>query len=184
MRDSVVTVAVNTGDPDPGTVEEFREETELALVMVWLSETEAELLEEEWGIPDLLPVTVFFAPDGEEYLRVSGSRDAEFFREAVVSGFADRAQGNGEEQESLHINVVGESGDPVLQDLLEYSLELAGHGAVDFFDPSVPEDLDRIRALYLPETGYPYAQPCIGSACGRPASTREELLSAVEMLRP
>jgi thiol-disulfide isomerase/thioredoxin len=184
MADSVTAVAVNVGDPEMETVVDFREELTLAMPMVWLSPEESWELKEEWDLPDLLPVTAFFDTGGMMYLSISGSRDGDFFREAVMVGASIEDSTGTEESGYLHINVVGASGDPLTEDLLEYSMELAGPEGVDFYDPGVPGDLQRIRELYLPESGYPYAQPCIGSACGRPASTREELLSSVEMLGP
>ncbi len=184
MRDSVAAIAVNIGDPDPGTLLDFREKMQLALVMVWLTEEEAAVLKDDWVLPDLLPTTVFLDPEGEEYLRISGSRDELFFESAVRSGASGVLPPDDAASEELHINVVGYSGDSLTTDLLAYSIELAGSGGVDFFDPGDPDDLEEIRSLYLPESGYPYAQPCRGTACGRLASTREELLSSVGQLDP
>jgi thiol-disulfide isomerase/thioredoxin len=182
MSDSVVAVAVDLGDPDPGTLLSFRDKIEFALVMVWLSEEEATALKEDMALPDLLPTTVFFDAEGSEYLRISGSREASFFESAIRSGASGVRPPGDEPYGELHINVVGYIGDTLTVDLLEYSIELAGTAGVDFFDPGDSDDLEEIRALYLPESGYPYAQPCRGTACGRPASTREGLLSSAEQL--
>lgn len=181
MSDSVVAIAVDLGDPDIETVVSFRHSLRLSMPMVWLSEEEAKALKSDWALPDLFPVTVFLDPNGEEYLRVSGTRDRDFFAAAIRGGSAGMDSLDGQ-NEHLHINVVGYTDDPATIDLLEYSLELAGSDGVELFDPAVPADLEAIRSLYLPETGYPYAQPCIGTACGRPAFTREELLLYVEVL--
>ena len=181
MRDSLVVIAVDLGDPDIGTLVSFRQSLQLSMPMVWLSDEEARALKNDWALPDLFPVTVFLDSNGEEYLRVSGTRDRDFFTAAVRSGSTGIDLPDGSE-EHLHINVVGYSRDPATTDLMEYSLELADSTGVDLFDPAVPADLEAMRSLYLPEIDYPYAQPCIGTACGRPASTREELLLSVEML--
>jgi len=181
MNDSVVAVAVDLGDPDIETLISFRHSLQLSMPMVWLSEEEARALKSDWALPDLFPVTVFLDPDGEEYLRMSGARDRDFFVAAIRSS-SSGVDSLDVQDEHLHINVVGYSDDPATIDLMEYSLELAGSDGVELFDPAVPADLEAIRSLYLPETGYPYAQPCIGTACGRPASTREELLLYVEVL--
>ncbi len=181
MADSVVAVAVDLGDPDIETLVSFRHSMQLSMPMVWLSEEDARALKSDWALPDLFPVTVFLDPNGDEYLRVSGTRDSDFFAAAIGSGSTGIDVSNGSD-ERLHINVVGYSGDPATIGLMEFSLELAGSTGVELFDPAVPEDLEAMRSLYLPETGYPYAQPCIGTACGRPAYTRDELLTYVEAL--
>jgi thiol-disulfide isomerase/thioredoxin len=181
MGDSVVAIAVDLGDPDIETLVFFRQSLQLSMPMVWLSEEDARALKSDWTLPDLFPVTVFLDPNGEEYLRVSGARDRDFFVAAIRSGSTGIDLSNGSD-EHLHINVVGYSDDPATIDIMEFSLELAGSSGVELFDPAVPADLEAMRSLYLPETGYPYAQPCIGTACGRPAFTREELLLYVEVL--
>jgi len=84
----------------------------------------------------------------------------------------------------LHINVAGDPDEPLTIQLLEVSIELAGEDGIDLFDPSDPADLAMLDSLYLPLSGYPYAQPCVGDACGRPARSVEELLQAVEALSP
>jgi thiol-disulfide isomerase/thioredoxin len=182
MADSVAAVAVDIGDPDMENLLSFREGMVLSLPVVWLPSVEAEALKRDWGLSDLVPITVFLDPGGEEYLRVSGTREEDFFREAVLSGAGCIAPADSPAAGCLHVNVVGSPGDPVTVELLELATELAGPGHVDLFDPALSGDLEMMRSLYLPETGYPYAQACVGTACGRPASTREEFLESVESL--
>jgi thiol-disulfide isomerase/thioredoxin len=182
MADSVVAVAVDIGDPDMEKLLSFREGMVLSLPMVWLPPGEVEALKRDWDLSDLIPVTVFLDPDGDEYLRVSGTREEDFFREAVLSGAGCIMPADSSTAECLHVNVVGPPDDPLTGELLDLALELAGPGHVDLFDPTLPGDLEMMRTLYLPETGYPYAQACVGTACGRPSSTREELLESVETL--
>jgi hypothetical protein len=106
MADSVVVVAVDTGDPDIATLEEFRGRMELSLPVVWLDPEEVETLRRDLSLSDLLPVTIFLDPRGEEYLRVSGTRSEEFFREAVRAGAADiEYAGHPDSVFVLHINV-------------------------------------------------------------------------------
>lgn len=179
----IAAVAVDIGDPELETLLKFREMFKLSMPVVWLSENDAEILKREWDLADVLPITLIIDADGNEIRRVAGVRDEEFFRNAVSGEIIeDTILIEDLPDLALHINVVGFSTDSLTETLLQASIELAGSEGVDFFDPSIPSDSMEIEALFLPKTGYPYAQPCIGGACGRPAKTPDELLQAVENL--
>jgi len=183
MEGSVAAIAVDIGDPELETLMGFRETFSLAMPVVWLNRNDAEQLKDEWSISDVLPVTVVFDSEGREIERVAGVRDESFFRNAAELGYApDTSSSVVIEEQVLHINVVGHGDDSLTTVLLVESLELAGEEGVDFFDPSVTEDSLEMIVLYLPDTGDPYAQPCIGSACGQPAATPDELRQTVENL--
>jgi thiol-disulfide isomerase/thioredoxin len=183
MEGSVAAIAVDIGDPELETLMGFRENFLLAMPVVWLNQGEAEQLKAEWSISDVLPVTVVFDSEGVEIERVAGVRDESFFRNAAEEGYApDTAAAVVIEEMTLHINVVGPEDDSLTAALILESTILAGEEGVDFFDPSVPEDSLRMDELYLPNPGYPYAQACIGSACGPPAATPDELRQMVENL--
>jgi hypothetical protein len=77
---------------------------------------------------------------------------------------------------------VGPAGDPATGELLLEAERLAGREAVDLYDPGVPEDSAAIDSLMLPRMDVPYAQPCVGSACGRPVTSPELLAEAAAVL--
>ncbi len=183
MEDEIVAIAVDIGDPELETLLEFRSVFKLSMPVVWLSENDAEVLKREWKLADVLPITLIYDACGNEIRRVAGTRDEEFFRSAVSGEIIeDTILIEDPPDLVLHVNVVGFATDSLTEILLQTAIELAGSGGVDFFDPSIPLDSMEIEALFLPETGYPYAQACIGGACGRPARTPDELLQAVETL--
>jgi thiol-disulfide isomerase/thioredoxin len=183
MEGEIAAVAVDIGDPELETLLRFREVFKLSMPVVWLSENDALILKREWNLADVLPITLIYDADGIEIRRVAGVRDREFFRSAVSGAIIeDTILIEDPPDLVLHINVVGFSTDSLTEVLLQTAIELAGYEGVDYFDPSVPSDSMEIKALFLPETGYPYAQLCIGGACGRPAHTPDELLQAVENL--
>jgi hypothetical protein len=80
------------------------------------------------------------------------------------------------------VNVVGSPGDSLTEALLEAAVREAGEDGVTFLDPSDPADSMILDSLSLPGGGWPYAQPCVGPACGRPVHTVEDLMEAVELL--
>ena len=178
----VTVVAVDIGDPRLETLMGFREDFVLTIPVVWLSPGEAQTLKEEWDLPDLLPVTVVLDGEGNETERISGSRDEDFFRSLMAGEQIAVTADTVEEEPRLHINVVGAQTDPAAVLLMETSLELAESEAVDIYDPGVPADSAAMADKNLPFTGFSYAQPCIGSACGRLARTPEELRQIVESL--
>lgn len=183
MDGSVDALAVNIGDPRLETLLRFREDFILSMPVVWLNETESSRIRSDWNLPDLLPMTVILDPQGGEAARAAGARDQEYFRMALSGTITeDTISVAFDEEGLLHINVVGPASDSLTLLLLETGLELAGEEGVDAFDPSVPADSQEMQALLLPFTGFPYAQPCVGSACGRLARTPEELRQSVEML--
>ncbi len=179
MDGEIAAVAVDMGDPELETLLKFRENFVLSMPVIWLSENDARTLKDEWNLSDVLPMTIVFDSDGNEITRVAGVRDIDFFRNAVTVTPAPDSIEHDTDQ-VLHINVVGFSADSLTQALLAEAVELAGEESVDFYDPSL--DSLAIRELYLPVSGFPYAQPCIGTACGRPAGTPEELLRVVTNL--
>ncbi len=183
MEGEIVAIAVDIGDPELETLLEFRSIFKLSMTVVWLNMNDAETLKREWNLADVLPITLIYDACGNEIRRVAGVRDGEFFRSAVSGEIIEDTELIEDPPELvLHINVVGFATDDLTEILLQTAIELASSEGVDYFDPSVPSDSMEIDALFLPKTGYPYAQPCIGGACGRPAKTPDELLQAVENL--
>lgn len=183
MEGEIVAIAVDIGDPELETLLEFREVFKLSMPVVWLSENDALILKRDWNLADVLPITLIYDAYGNEIRRAAGTRDEEFFRSAVSGEIIeDTVLIEDPPELVLHVNVVGFSTDSLTEILLQTAIELAGYEGVDYFDPSVPSDSMEIEALFLPKTLYPYAQPCIGGACGRPARTPDELLQAVENL--
>jgi thiol-disulfide isomerase/thioredoxin len=186
VRDSlfpaVEVVAVSVGDPDPGAVRRFHGEAGLSLPLVWLDPEEARRLLDQWEVADVLPVTLAFGPGGEETSRVAGARSREFFMAMAEGGEARPDSGEGAGHGRLHINVVGPPGAPQTAALHEEAVRLAGEGGVDLYDPADPADSAAIDSLMLPRLGVPYAQPCVGAACGRPATDPSMLAEAVSGL--
>ncbi|MCD4848055.1 MAG: TlpA family protein disulfide reductase [Candidatus Aegiribacteria sp.] len=183
MEGEIAAIAVDIGDPELETLLGFREVFKLSMPVVWLSENDAFILKQEWNLADVLPITLIYDAFGNEIRRAAGIRDREFFRSAVSGAIIeDTILIENPPDLVLHVNVVGFATDSLTEILLQTAIELAGHEGVDYFDPSVSSDSMEIEALFLPKTGYPYAQPCIGGACGRPARTPDELLQAVENL--
>ncbi|MBN2587867.1 MAG: TlpA family protein disulfide reductase [Candidatus Fermentibacteraceae bacterium] len=182
MDGTIAAVAVDIGDPRLETLLSFREELTLSMPVVWLSQSEASRLKTEWELPDVLPVSIILDCDGSELVRVAGVRDESFFREALSGSFTRDTTATDVDDLELHINLVGIEGDSLTQALYQACVELAGQGGVDVFYPSIPADSARMEDLYLPFAGLPYAQPCIGSACGRLARTPEDLVTVVGSL--
>jgi thiol-disulfide isomerase/thioredoxin len=178
-------VAVDVGDPDPAAVSEFLGMMHLSMPVVWLDEAEAESIRSRMGVPATLPVTIFLDSSGAEAARVSGARGYSFFESratAIVEGSGAAEDTAGTPQTGLHVNVVGPAGDSLTSELMEAAILAAGEGHVAFFDPGDPADAARLDSLFLPDTGWPYAQPCVGASCGRPVRTPEDLLEAIGQL--
>jgi len=178
-------IAVDIGDPDLETLLEFREAFSVSMPVVWLNQEEAQRLKAEWELADVLPITLFLDTDGAETSRIYGARSIEFFENALSGvDLPDTSSVEDHGDYALHINVAGDPEELLTLQLIELSIELAGEEGVDIFDPADPDDLAMLDSLYLPASGYPYAQPCVGDACGRPSRSVEELLQAVEALSP
>ncbi len=175
-------LAVDIGDPRLETLLDFRESFNLSMPVIWLSTAEVENLKREWDLPDLLPVSVILDSQGNETVRAAGTRDAEFFSCAVRGEEVQQPDTVCGDDLHLHINVVGAPSDPMTALLMQQAVELGGVDAVDRFDPTERADSLSMEENHLPFTGFPYAQPCIGSACGRLARTPEDLVLVVESL--
>jgi thiol-disulfide isomerase/thioredoxin len=178
-------VAVDIGDPDSTAVEEFLATMPLGIPVVWLDESGALAVRSRMGLPPVVPLTLFLDASGLEIARVSGARSYAFFS-AMAESLSLRGTVGPETapvaDEHLHVNVVGPPGDSLTSELLEAAFLAAGESRVTFFDPTDSADLARLDRLFLPVTGWPYAQPCIGSTCGRPVRTPGDLLESVELL--
>lgn len=186
----VAVIAVDIGDPDPGAFRDYAGGSGLAFPLVWVDEGASSGLEERFGLPGLLPVTVVLDGSGEELMRISGARDAEFFADLMCrlddgpepvpdSGSAVTVP---DTASVLHVNVIGTPGDPAFEALAAEALALAGSGGVTLFDPSMPPDSQAMVEQFLPFLDHSYAQACVGDACGRPAADPEALRTAVEVL--
>ncbi len=183
MREErVLAVAVDIGDPELATLQDFREGLPLAMPVVWLPPEEAESLVAAWELPDLLPVTVVLGPGGVETARAAGAREEDWFRAAVTGMVVSEPGGPDSPEAELHVNVVGPVSDSTTLLLMEAAVELAGEEGVDLFDPLLPADSAAMDSLMLPRGGWPYAQPCVGAMCGRPSRTPEELVETVSGL--
>ncbi|MEN8208531.1 MAG: TlpA disulfide reductase family protein [Candidatus Fermentibacteria bacterium] len=183
MEGRISVVAVDIGDLELETLLKFREETDLSMPVIWLNENDAAKLKDDWELSDVLPITVVFDSEGNESTRAAGVRDADFFRNSVEEGaLSDTTSEHHIEELSLHINVVGIETDSLTVMLMTEAVELASGEGVDFYDPSITEDSLLMEELYLPDPGYPYAQPCVGGACGRLVRTPVELRQAVQNL--
>ncbi len=180
MEGRIAVVGVDIGDLELETLLKFREEVDLSMPVIWLNENDAAQLKVDWGLSDVLPITVVFDSGGDETARVAGTRDSSFFRNAVEEGsVTDTVSEHQTPELTVHINVVGFEADSLTQMLFAEAVELAGEEGVDFYDPSIPADSLSMEELYLPNPGYSYAQPCVGDACGRLVRTPEELRQAV-----
>ncbi len=180
MEGRIAVVAVDIGDLELETLLKFREEVNLSMPVIWLNENDAVSLKDDWGLADVLPITVVFDSEGNEVIRIAGTRDESFFRNAVEeSSLPDTTAEHQIDEQTLHINVVGPEDDSLTQMLMAEAVELASGEGVDFYDPSIAADSIAMEELYLPNPGYPYAQPCVGGACGRLVRTPGELRQAV-----
>ena len=166
----VSVIAVDIGDPDKSVVLQLVEDLSL-------------------GLP------LLFDRNGVEVTRLAGSRSIEEFETAVqeisgelFSGFANDSQyvdtsTVSETDKDLHINVVGPESDPGTSALLLIAIELAGEDGVDYYNPSLSQDSILIMEAGLPFMEVPYAQPCIGTMCGRPAVNPDELVEISRQLQ-
>jgi thiol-disulfide isomerase/thioredoxin len=186
FRGELIVVAVDVGDPDPATVGDFLAARPLGIPVVWLDEHEAAAAVDRFGLPGVIPVTVFLDSTGAETMRATGSRSLDWFLaaggSAAGAGGPDVPDVDGRAEAAIHINVVGPAGDSLTAALLAEALLIAGGAGVDTYDPTDSSDCARAAAIRLPLTGYPYAQPCVGDACGRPIRDPSALAGAVEQL--
>lgn len=183
----VMVIGVDTGDPAPEPFRRYVTEAGLSFPLVWVDEETAALLEERYRLPGLLPATIVFDGGGAEVARISGARDRAFFEE-LMAGLEEPGPPTGDYETppaaggTVHINLVGTPGDPAFDALSAEALALAGPGGISTFDPAVPADSQAMAGLSLPFLGHPYAQACVGEACGRPAYDPEALRLTVEAL--
>jgi thiol-disulfide isomerase/thioredoxin len=186
----VAVIAVDIGDPNPVAFREYAGGSGLAFPLVWVDEDASSWLEERFGLPGLLPVTIVLDGSGDEVMRIAGARDAAFFTDLMgrLDGGPEPGPDSGsavtgpDTASVLHVNVVGTPGDPAFEALAAEALALAGSGGVTMFDPSMPPDSQAMAEQFLPLLDHAYAQACVGDACGRPAAYPEALRSAVEGL--
>lgn len=182
LGEDAVFVAVDLGDPHLSTLELFRENNPVGITVVWLSSEEARLVSDRYELADALPMTVILNGLGEETARAIGARSSEWFASAM-----DGASGIDveviEEETAVHIYVVGPAGDTLVDALVLEAAAIAGTHGYDVLDPTVAGDSILMAGAYLPGSGWPYAQLCVGGVCNRPVSTPEELRSAYEGMR-
>ncbi|MBN1433932.1 hypothetical protein JW921_04175, partial [Candidatus Fermentibacterales bacterium] len=160
----------------------------LSMPMVWLDPGESRVAAERWSIPDLLPYAIVLGSDRSVVSRLAGGRSGEELALQLLALSSDPlfsdhpADTSGTPPDHppaqwLHVTVVGARDHPVTASLLETARELAGEEHVELLDPSLPGDLAVLDSLRLPVMDRPYARTCLGSACGRPAFSAEELIS-------
>ncbi len=182
LGEDAVFIAVDLGDPELSTLELFRENNPVGITVVWLSSQEAILIADRYELADALPMTLIFNGAGEETARAIGARSFEWFASAM-----DGASGGDvaviEEETEVHIYVVGPAGDAAVDALVLEASSIAGEHGYDVLDPTVHADSIAMAEAYLPGSGWPYAQLCVGGACNRPVGTPEELRSAYESMR-
>lgn len=177
-----VFIAVDMGDPDLSTLEYFRENNPVGITVVWLSTEDASRVVDRYELPDALPLTLIFDRAGEEINRAVGARTSEWFALALEGASGVDVEII-EEVLDIHIYVVGLTGDAAVDALIVEATAIAGIDGFDFLDPDIPEDSVVMAEKYLPGSGWPYAQLCVGGACNRPVGTPEELRSAFESMR-
>jgi len=180
--EDAVFIAVDIGDPDLATLELFRESNPVGITVVWLSAQEAGLVAQRYDLADALPMTLILGRQGEETARAIGARSARWFA-AAVSGASGEEVEAVEEALEVHIYVVGSADDETVTALLAEAVSIAGAGNYDFLDPAVYEDSVAMAEAFLPMSGWPYAQLCVGGACNRPVGSPEELQAAFESMR-
>lgn len=182
LGEDAVFIAVDLGDPELSTVEMFRENNPVGITVVWLSSEEARLVSDRYELTDALPATLILDGLGEETARAVGARSSEWFASAMDGASGVRVEVVEMETE-VHIYIVGPDGDEVVSALVIEAIAIAGSDGFDVLDPTVPLDSVAMAEAYLPDSGWPYAQLCVGGACNRPVSTPEELRAAFESMR-
>ncbi len=182
LGENAVFVAVDMGDPELSTLELFRENNPVGITVVWLSPSEAEIVAGRYELADALPMTIILNGSGEETARAVGARSYEWFSSAMDGASSGNVIAHDEDIE-VHIYVVGSAGDPVVEALIVEAVAIAGTDGYDVLDPTLTEDSLLMVEAYLPGSGWPYAQLCVGGACNRPVATAEELRAAFESMR-
>lgn len=181
LQGDAVFLAVDIGDPDLSTLSSFLENRPVGLTVVWLNPSEAQTVSARYGLPDALPVTIVLDGGGEESRRAVGARSGEWFSAALYGASAGEPLPP-EEEIYIHVYVVGPPGDPLTGQLAAEANRLAGDN-VDILDPTLPGDSLLMEEAYLPMTGWPYAQLCVGLACSPPVITVSDLADAYEGMR-
>jgi hypothetical protein len=153
----------------------------VGLTVVWLNPREAETVSARYSLPDALPVTIILDGGGEESSRAVGARSGEWFSGALA-GASGGEFVQPVEDTYVHVYVVGPPGDPLTGQLAAEATRIAG-GSVDVLDPTLPGDSLLMAEAYLPMTGWPYAQLCVGLACSPPVTTVPDLADAYEGMR-
>lgn len=182
LGEEAVFVAVDIGDPELATLELFRENNPVGIPVVWLSVDDSELIATRYQLATALPMTLIFDGLGEEVQRAVGARSHDWFSSAMAGASGSEVELVAEESD-VHIYVVGSTGDPFVDALVQEASDIAGDHGYDLLDPSVPEDSIAMEEAYLPGSGWPYAQLCVGGACNRPVTTPAELRAAYESMR-
>ena len=175
--EEAVFLAVDIGDPDIQTLKSFRDNNPVAITVIWLDPAEADLLALRYSLPDVLPITLVLDGNGEEAARAVGARNKEWF-EAAVAGASTGEVFQDDSSGEVHVYVVGPGEDPLVAELIEAAVEIAGEEGFDLLDPTIPADSSSMEQLYLPMSGWPYAQLCVNGACRPPVSSAGELLQA------
>ena len=182
LGDRAVVIAVDIGDPDLSTLISFRENNPIDLNVVWLDGADAELAAERYSLEDVLPVSVILDGSGDETARAIGARSTEWFASAV-EGASSGLVAEPLEQVDIHVYVVGLSDDPLVGELAEAALQIAGPEGFDVLDPSLTGDSILMEEAYLPMSGWPYAQLCVWGACRPPVDSAATLLEAFNSMR-
>lgn len=182
MGEAAVFIAVDIGDPDLATLENFREGNPVGLTVVWLDPGEASLAAERYSLADVLPITVVLDGNGAETVRAAGARNIGWFRSALA-GASPGELPEPLEQTGVHVYVVGSISDPAVSEMVQAALEIAGEDGYDFLDPMVSADSLLMEEAYLPMSGWPYAQLCVGGACWPPVFSAEDLAASYEDMR-
>ncbi len=174
--DQAVFIAVSIGDPSLSTLVSFREAFTVSMPVVWLSSTDAELVRHRYGIPPVLPVTLFLV-EGTEAARVVGARPGSYLG-AVFEG-AVPTEVVALHDPGVHIFVVGDTADPLTGQLFKAAVSVVGHDKVDLADPGTPSGAETVSENFLPVFDRPYAQVCVGPACYPPVFAPESLLESL-----
>lgn len=188
FSDRCLVVAVDVGDPDSTALLAFLSGAPLSFPVVWLDPEASDSLQLRYALPEMVPVTIFIDSSGAEASRAYGARSYEYFASAVSGLAACPTAGGGGGSPAgtagtLHVTVVGPARDSLTCILVEAAESLAGREAVTILDPGDPAGAAAIDSLRLPPSGWPYAQPCLGGACGRPVHSPAELVDAVGLLQ-
>jgi thiol-disulfide isomerase/thioredoxin len=174
MGDSAVFIAVDIGDPELSTLMHFRENYSTEITVVWLTSEEVRVITDRYELADVLPLTVILNGEGDETARAAGARSTEWFASAL-DGAAESGALQPDAETYVHIYIVGSPTDENLASLVIEAEAISGAGGYDVLDPNLPEDSLLMANAFLPVSGFPYAQLCIGGACYPPAVLQANL---------